>query len=209
VQEQTVVEHLPTPRRVEPLPVEEQLPATGRVPLPPLHSVLHRPRDVEQGALERLEIAVAVFGDQRADGAEGMIGVIAEAEDRLERAEEPGVAALVVAVKPRDDLRARAEHRGEIAQHLPAEEGLPGPVGIEELRVIEVEGETVLPGEVLGSRGAPTARKQARGDRQDEQSPARHRALLRGERQFTRATGRCVPRCRALPDDAYAIVRQP
>ena len=113
VEQQAVVEHLAAPRGVEPLPIEEHLAAAGRVLLAPLDAVLDRPGDVEEGALERLEVPVPVLGDERAEHAERVLGAVAEAEDRLERVEETRIAALVVAVEARRPLRSadRARRR--------------------------------------------------------------------------------------------------
>ena len=158
MEQQAIVEHLAALRGVEPLPIEEHLTAAGRMLLAPLDAVLDRSRDVEDGALERLEVAVPVLGDERAEHAERMFGAIAEAEDRLERVEETRIAAPVVAVEAGDHFGPRTERGGEIAQDLPAEERLAGTIGIEEFGVVEVEREAVVPGELLGEQPAAPGR---------------------------------------------------
>ena len=100
---------------------------------------------------------VPVFGDQRAEHAERVLGAVAEAEDRLERVEEIRIAALVVAVEAGDHFGPWTERGGEIALDLPAEEGFAGAVRVEEFGVVEVEREAVVPGEILGERRPRTA----------------------------------------------------
>src|SRR5690242_7064697 len=109
VQEQAVVEDFPAGPRVQVLPVEKYFAAAVGMRFAPLHAVLDRPSDVEQGAFERLEVAVPILGDERADHAQRAIGPIAKPEDRLERAQEPGVAAFVVTAESRHHLGAGAE----------------------------------------------------------------------------------------------------
>src|SRR5947209_4952659 len=105
-----------------------------------------------------------------------MIRAVAEAEDRLEWIQEVRSAALVVAVEPGDYLRAWSERGREVAENLAAEKGLAGPVGVEELRVVEIEGEAVLPGELLGRDRLRAAQEDGRGDDHREEPPTLHRA---------------------------------